>query len=163
MVKGHYLFSIFKFRFSRIVGSGGFGRYRPPYTQPAVKACSKLAYFAFSTLGPPSGVPDMPKKCGMVIQVHVLEQKLLLLNQPLASKRYTRLFLQPSCFRNGATAINSSTPFPSYICRSLFVQLGLFPYCPFFGPLSHGSQQRDFVVLRDHSKLLMSTTPQQGT
>lgn len=25
----------------------------------------KLAYFTFSALGPPTGVPDMPKKCGI--------------------------------------------------------------------------------------------------
>jgi len=30
------------------------------------KHVAKLAYFTFSALGPPSGVPDMPKKCGIL-------------------------------------------------------------------------------------------------
>jgi len=30
------------------------------------KYLAKLAHFTFSALGPPGGVPDMPKKCGIL-------------------------------------------------------------------------------------------------
>jgi len=35
----------------------------------------KLAYFTFSALGPPTGVPDMPKKCGIGRQVQSVSTK----------------------------------------------------------------------------------------
>jgi len=42
------------------------GWWRKLVNSPAVEASSKLAYFTSSALCSPSGIPDMPKKCGSI-------------------------------------------------------------------------------------------------